>query len=500
MSTVLLSWVGTTDIRSINAEEPSQQGALANIVHSLEPDRVLILNDYEDKGENYLRTLQAKTGVQPEVRAVFLNRNPMDFGLIYRAAREVLDVLLAEEGETPELIFNTSSGTWAMSAVWLFLNQMLRIKPTPKLVRSSIKEGIVLFEPPFAISADFLPDRAEQATDQLEQLLSRLPPSLEAFSSITRESDAMKEAVAWAEIYAKQEVTILIQGESGTGKELFAHAIHQASPRSEGPFVPINCGAIPENLVEAVLFGHAKGAFTGATQARQGAFEEAKGGTLFLDEVAELPLPAQVKLLRVLQQGTIQRVGEFKERKVDARIIAATHRSMRKRVRDGHFREDLFYRLYVLALELPSLRQRGRRGISTLIDLFAQRFNQQLKTQKRLTPEARDRLLVHPWPGNVRELEHTMLRLMIRAMNTNITEQDVERALLSPIREDSSGVLDQELGNDFRLEDVLDEVSRHYILKAWKASGGRKGDAAELLGLSNYQKLTRRMEKLGLDP
>lgn len=495
--TILLSWIGTMDLKLIQEKKAKKQGAIARVTRALSPRRVFLLNDYGERGEAFARLLEKKTGVPVELRS-HEHDNPMDFAWIYRVARAEAEGLtrhVLEEGE--QLFFNTSSGTWAMSTVWFFLSQMMTITPSPKLMRSSIQEGVVEFTPPFAISADFLPERHKQDPDMLSGLLESLKTQ-KAFEKIVRESDAMREVVAWASKFAEFDETIIITGESGTGKELFARAIHQASHRREGPFLAVNCGAIPENLVESLLFGHIKGAFTGADKKREGVFEQARGGTLFLDEIGELPPLTQVKLLRVLQAGTIQRVGDFNDIPVDVRIVCATHRDLRTMVREGEFREDLYYRLQLLPLELPPLRHRGRRGVRELIEVFRRDFNQHARQEMTFTPEAMERLLAHPWPGNVRELEHTVRRLMIMAQHNVINAEDVGRALLKPIHRDAAGILNRPL-EGFDLEACLNEVRQHYIQRALSQEHGKVTRASTLLGIKHYQTLTRLIDKLGIN-
>src|SRR5580700_10716005 len=228
--------------------------------------------------------------------------------------------------------------------------------------------------------------------NEFESILAKSPQMVEVFRTIQKVSDF--------------KTTVLVMGESGVGKELVARAIHATGSRKAAPFVAINCGAIPENLLESELFGHKKGAFTDATSDRRGLFEEANGGTLFLDEIGELPLNLQVKLLRVLQEETIRRVGDSKDTKVDVRIVAATHRDLGAEAKAGRFREDLFYRINVLPIAIPPLRQR-KEDIHLLLDHFVARNNARLGTHIRgLAPDARKLLMDYSWPGNVRELEN----------------------------------------------------------------------------------------------
>lgn len=279
---------------------------------------------------------------------------------------------------------------------------------------------------------------------------------------------------------ASADVPVLVLGESGTGKELVARAIHQHSLRAEGPFVPINCGAIPDNLLESELFGHEKGAFTGAQSRIQGKFEFANKGSLFLDEIGELPPPLQVKLLRFLQDHTIQRVGGRETLEVDARIIAATNIDIDSAIAKGEFREDLFYRIGVITLNLPPLRERGE-DILLLANLFLHRFAEEFaRGVKGFSTEAQQALRTYEWPGNVRELENKIKRAVIMAENNRIEPADL-----------GFGVQNERADKpcDFNfdgmtLKDARDMVERDMVLSAINREGGNIAKASEALGIS----------------
>jgi DNA-binding NtrC family response regulator len=244
------------------------------------------------------------------------------------------------------------------------------------------------------------------------------------FSDIITRSETMANVMKAAKKAASSSIPVLIEGESGVGKELFARAIHGTSERSTKPFVAVNCGAIPDNLVESILFGHEKGSFTGATERHTGKFVEASGGTLFLDEVSELPLTAQVKLLRALQEGTVEAVGARKPVKVDVRIISATNRRLLDRVKEGHFREDLFYRLHVLPLTIPPLRMR-RDDIPNLLRHFLARFcAEENRTIGRISGEAMAGLTQLAWPGNIRQLENAVYRAVVMSEGDQLDVAD----------------------------------------------------------------------------
>jgi two-component system, NtrC family, response regulator AtoC len=301
------------------------------------------------------------------------------------------------------------------------------------------------------------------------------------FSSIVAKSREMADIFRTITKIAEFKTTVLVTGESGTGKELVARAIHDRSQRKGAPFVAINCGAIPENLLESELFGHKKGAFTDATADRRGLFEEASAGTLFLDEIGELPLNLQVKLLRVLQEDTIRRLGDPKDIKVDVRIIAATHRDLAADVKAGRFREDLFYRINVLAIAIPPLRSR-REDVNLLIDHFLTRNNARLGTSIRgVSPEARKLLLEYAWPGNVRELENTIERAMV------LSETDVLQSIDLPerIRDALDPVQVQLSSGELSIKKTTAAIEQILIRRALQKTKGNRTRAADILEISH---------------
>jgi len=278
---------------------------------------------------------------------------------------------------------------------------------------------------------------------------------------------------------------VLIYGESGTGKELVARIIHLLSPRSRAGFVPLNCAAIPENLLESELFGHEKGAFTGAVQARQGKFELAKGGTIFLDEIGEMPLPLQAKLLRVLQERIFERVGGTREIKADVRVIAATNRNLQDEVTQRRFREDLYYRLNVFPLQLPPLRERTD-TLPVLTNYFLQRFSRQIgKKLKGVEPEVLAAMKAYPWPGNIRELQNVMERGAILAQDFVRLGNLPDQMLRSNVREPCES------------KDVLKSVEKEMIVKALRKHGENRRLAATELGISR-RTLQYKLKEFGL--
>jgi two-component system response regulator AtoC len=300
------------------------------------------------------------------------------------------------------------------------------------------------------------------------------------FEDILAKSGKMQDIFRTIAKISEYKTTVLVTGESGAGKELVARAIHRRSKRS-GPFVAVNCGAIPENLLESELFGHKKGAFTDALQDRRGLFEEANGGSLFLDEIGELPLALQVKLLRVLEDEKIRRLGETRDLQVDVRIIAATHRDLSNETKAGRFREDLFYRLNVLPIHCPALRDR-REDIPLLIEHFLARNNARLGTTIRgLDTEARRLLYEYAWPGNVRELENTIERAMVLTEGDMITAADLPER----VREARDPVQMQLASGELSVKKTMRIIEEILIRRALQKTKGNRTRAAEILEISH---------------
>lgn len=290
---------------------------------------------------------------------------------------------------------------------------------------------------------------------------------------------------------APSEATVLITGESGTGKEMIAGAIHFNSPRKDGPFVKINCAAITETLLESELFGHEKGAFTGADRRKEGKFRQADGGTLFLDEVSEMSLAMQVKLLRVLQEREVTRVGGSDVIKVDVRVLAATNRDLIAEIRSGRFREDLYYRLNVVTLHVPPLRER-REDIPLLAQHFLEVFSaKNRKAIKGFTPQAMDRLLRHDWPGNIRELMNTIERAIVLARSDYLDE-----TLIAPTSREPGGDHGSK-GDVVQEEGSLEEVEKATILRTLEQAGGNKSEAARRLRITR-RTLHLKLKKYGM--
>ncbi len=333
------------------------------------------------------------------------------------------------------------------------------------------------------------------ALEQLRALVKqalKVPekPSAPSSYQLLGESPAVMQVRQMIDRLSKSQAPVFITGESGSGKELAARMIHLGGPRAEQPFVPVNCGAIPENLMESEFFGYRKGAFTGAEGDRDGFFQAANGGTLFLDEVADLPLPMQVKLLRSIQEKRVRKVGSTAEEPVDVRIISATHKKLPALVDAGEFRQDLFYRLHVIELAMPSLREM-REDIPSIADAILRKLSRALPA--RLDAEAITALESYPFPGNVRELENILERgLSLAADAQKITAEDLR---LTPPPEEADAALPA--GDKWPLQDYLDRVERAAINEALEKTRYNRTAAAKLLGIT-FRAMRYRMERLGI--
>ena len=318
------------------------------------------------------------------------------------------------------------------------------------------------------------------------------------FENIIGQSSKMLELYDLLEKVAPTKTNILITGESGTGKELVAKAIHYNSPRKDKPFVTLNCGAIPESLIESELFGHMRGAFTDAISTKKGLFEVADEGTIFLDEISELPLMMQVKLLRVLQDGEFKRVGGTEDIRVDVRIISATNKNLEEAVREKQFREDLFYRLNVIQVKIPSLRER-KEDIPLLTSHFLKRYSEELGKQiSQISPEALRVLVQYDYPGNVRELQNIIERAMALETSQELTAQNLSSYIEEQLP-NKKRALDLEIPSEgVDLEKIVEDVERTLLLKALDRTKGIKKKAAELLHI-NFRSMRYRLEKYGLN-
>jgi DNA-binding NtrC family response regulator len=454
---------------------------------------------------------------EPHMRRVLaVNLRQQQYGVKESAGvREARQSILAEDfdviitdqkmpdGEGLEVLAAALEADPAISVV------VITAFATVELAVESMRQGAFDF-----ITKPFQPEvvlatvrRAVERTRLLREndLLKGAMVRLEGSSEILGESAAMQAVREMIGRVAPTGATVLITGETGAGKELVARAIHKSGPRASKPFVPVNCAAFTETLLESELFGHEKGAFTGADRPRQGLFEAAHEGTLFLDEVAEMSSAAQAKLLRVLTDGQVVRIGTTQPRKVDVRLLAATHRDLLQRVHEGLFREDLFYRLAVVPIPIPPLRQR-REDIPGLCDLFLNQVALDLKLpRRRLSREALAKLQRYDFPGNVRELRN----LIERAAILSVTDPIGEESFPLPLVSGSSGEIDdrslQAQSNSWvdllpqvdDLRNFLTGVEKEIILRTLKSTGGAQAEAARRLGLSRSD-LGYKLAKLGI--
>ena len=493
----LISWIGDTDHKAAEGKLAEELGPIASALNGEQFDRVHLLTNYgHSRSGPYCDWLQLRTG-HPHISLQEIDLlSPIDHTDIYRQVTAELQQLHLPN-ESVQLTFHLSPGTPAMATIWVLL---AKSRFPARLIQTAKQyEGIKEVDIGFDLAGDFLPEYLQRTDERVGRLLAKPEGVAKEFAGIVHANARMREQIQRAYQVAVHHVPVLVLGETGSGKELFAEAIHRASGRA-GKYVAVNCGAIPKELVNSELFGHRKGAFTGADRERKGHFREATGGTLFLDEIGDLPLDAQVRLLRAIQQGEVTPLGASDPVTVDVRIIAATHRDLMAQVQAGRFREDLFHRLAVGIIRLPALRER-REDIPLLIAHFMALINHDSAhapewQQKKISESAIKILLSHDWPGNIRELYHTLLRASIWARQGVLGEQDIMNNILQMPR-NQSDILDRTIGQGFEIETVLDEVKAHYIQQAMTQAQGKKKDAAALLGLKHYQTLNNWIAKLG---
>jgi len=415
----------------------------------------------------------AETATTPE--AAFALAAQAGFDLVVsdinlEAEQSGLDILRSLRGACP-VILVTGFGTLdaaveaSREGAWDFISKPFKVEEVVATVRRALERGRE------AEGAAKGLDGAEEATEKLSSryeragLTGRAPAMIELYKEIAR--------------VAPSRATVLIVGESGTGKELVARSIHKHSPRSSRPFIPVNCGALTETLLESELFGYVRGAFTGATADRKGLWEEAEGGTLFLDEIGETSQAMQVKLLRALQEGEIRRVGSTRPVIVDARVLSATNRDLEREVKAGRFREDLFYRLGVVTLRVPPLRER-RSDIPLLAERFLRAASENAgRARLRLSEGALNRLVSYDWPGNVRELESAVEYAALHARGAEVAAEDLPPKLqTAEVRQAASRSPLAALYEDLP---SLDELERRYLQHVLEATGGNRTRTAEIL-------------------
>lgn len=518
---LLVTWVGHADLRSMAAAlpksdqervlagvgDPLPEGTLGPVRTLLEQeqfDEIHILSNYDkERTDLFMKWL----GRPCKARLVELD-NPTDYAAIFTVADEALRQILGKRSQAElDLSFHLSPGTPAMAAIWLLLGK----SRYPASFYQSFDKKAWVTEIPFDLVVDFVPEVLRNPDSHLQHLATHSPSEVEGFEEIAGESKAIRIAVGRACKAALRGVPVLILGETGSGKEMFARAIHRASSRRDGPFVAINCAAIPKELLDSELFGHKKGGFTGATADHKGAFEAADGGTLFLDEVGECDPAMQAKLLRALQpvagkgpcHRTIRRVGESRDRACDVRVIAATNRDLLGAVRDGGFREDLYYRLAVITINLPPLRDR-RADIPRIAQRLMDQINQQFEQEepgyihKSISSSTMEFVRRQPWRGNVRQLHNVLLQAAVMSAGDTLQRADIAEAIADvPVsRKMEEAALP--LGDGFSLEKHLEETQKAYLARAMEEADGSKTKAAKLLGYRNYQTLDAQLKRLNV--
>lgn len=528
MMRVLFSWIGTADLRASKGVSGGEPGPVAMTVgEGLSIDKVSLLSDYnEAEALSYVEWLRLRYGIPIDLKTLRLP-SPTDYESIWMAVKNLLDD--TRESEDFSAVYNVSSGTPAMATCWII---MAMTGPPAELVESSVIAGVQKVHFPFDLSAIFRPTRRlEHAVDLIERQLLGLDDEIpSSFQEIIHSCSAMKRVIDNTRRIAIFDVPVLLLGETGTGKEVFARAIHKmrAETRFEyhnisadkvrendAPFITVNCGAIPENLVEAELFGVAKGYATDVV-AKPGYIENATGGTLFLDEIGELPLDSQTKFLRVLQDKEYRRLGaSLKDAKTaDFKLIAATNRDLISEVNAGRFRADLFHRIAVGVIKIPPLRDR-QQDILLLADHILSKINMKFSPKsfnghrvwrrKQLSSEAQTFALSYPWPGNVRELENAIMRAAILATGPVSGDGTLQEITVEDLRDNILSIPmgtmeDHKLADNFRegfcVMNKIGELYGAYYREAARVCLGKKRRMAEVLGLSSFQTMDNRYREL----
>lgn len=494
----LLTWLGTTDLENMEEGKPAAIATMA-LDHPQAFNNIVVLaNSWYDKllpFHNWLSRWLADNGRPCEsiqVKTIKLT-SPVHYPDIF-AVTEQWVTQLAEKSDT--LTINITSGTPAMSVASVLIG---KAKDNVFFYQSSKDKGIS----EAVIPVDFGQQYSKSAAKTVADKAVSTSYNTITFSSIIAESPAMKETLQQAKKLATSEVPLLILGETGSGKESMARAIHSGSFRANQSLRIVNCGALPESLVDSILFGHVKGAFTGALSDKKGLFEQANGGTLFLDEVGELKPDTQVKLLRALQDGEINRVGDDKLINVDVRVVAATHRDLVRMMLDGEFREDLFYRLAVGIIKIPSLRERIA-DIRPLVSEFSAKINTTSQKQpgyksKNASEKAINFIEKQPWPGNIRELWNTLNRVFITSENKDIDVDDIQNAIIKRETKANSHPISLVAGQQVNVEQAIDEIKKSYVEAALSSTANHYTNAAKMLGLKNRQTLMNWMKSLGIE-
>lgn len=520
---VLIAWIGHTDLRAMAAELPEDRqprvlenlpkdrGAVAPVdgpirtlikkVPELAGHVHLLSNDPGVATKEYERWL----GCNPTIHPVEIGK-PTDYQSIFSVVdAELAKITSSYKKQGFELNIHLSPGSPAMTAIWVLLGKSKYPATFWQTHNGEAWETPI----PFDLTVDFLPQALRSADTAFHHLTRQSPGQIDGFQNIVGDSEAIRLAVGRAQRAALRDVSVLLLGESGTGKELFARAIHAASSRRNERFEAINCAALPEHLLESELFGHVKGAFTGAYENRDGAFKRADGGTLFLDEIGECQPAIQAKLLRVLQPPPgeppsvreFQPVGAKQPMRSNVRLIAATNRNLLSEIQCQRFRADLYYRLAAITIQLPPLRER-KADVPAIADAILGQINSEFRRQtqnyqdKTLSPSAKAFVKSYHWPGNVRELYNALLQAAVMAEKDELSKADLEASIAKEPSTVQTDLLGLSLGDGFDLEQLLHRVQAHYLQRAMKESAGVKTRAAKLLGYPNYQRLDAQLDRL----
>lgn len=520
---ILLTWIGYADFRALAGTLPSEQqrtilnglnpptplsgqaGPVKTLLDLVAFDEVHLLSSHpNERNEPYAEWVRQH---HPVIHRVTV-QDPTDYVEVFGLVDGLMShVITRPRLEQIEVCILLSPGTPTMTAVWVLLGKS---KYHPVTFYQTHEGRAWETSIPFDLIVDFVPQVLRDADARFQLLAAQSPQEVEGFQEIVGDSPGIRLAVGRSRRAARRDVSVLLLGESGTGKELFAQAIHHTSTRRKGPFVAINCAALSRELLESELFGHKKGAFTGADQDREGAFAAANGGTLFLDEVGECDLAMQAKLLRVLQppdgeptRRLFQRVGDAKTISSDVRVIAATNRNLLESVASNQFREDLYYRLAVITIKLPPLRDR-RNDLTAISQRILERINGDFARgepgylPKRLTSGAQVLINTYSWPGNVRQLYNALLQAAVLTDGDKIERQDIEEAI-ADVPQGSVDLLNLPLGDGFSLDQHLEEIKKHYLRRGLAEAKGVQRRAAQLLGYRNYQTLAAQLERLGIN-
>lgn len=520
---ILISWIGHADLKACVLTLPKTEqkrisnklqfslvgsdndGPIKTLLNHEAFDEVhLIYNYTKDVGQRYKKWIGGKINLYKGILS-----NPTDYSEVFSIVNQTLQEIAAKKDFTnTELCFHLSPGTPTMTAIWVLLGK----SKYPATFYQTHNGKAWKTEIPFDLIDDYIPDLLKHPDFAFQHLAAQKPMEIKGFEQITGKSQAIRLAAGRAKRAAIRDVSALILGESGTGKELFARAIHQASHRRDKPFIVINCAAIPVQLLESELFGHKKGAFTGAYADRAGAFEVANDGTLFLDEVGECDIAMQAKLLRALQPPpdkgpcyrVFRRIGENKDRFCDVRVIAATNRNLPEAITEQSFREDLYYRLAVITIKIPPLCER-KSDIPLITDHLLKQINTEFSKQepgyeyKTISVSTKKYIQNLDWQGNIRQLYNVLLQAAVMSEKKDIGKEDISAVIADTPSSSKTRILKPFLSDEnFNLEEHLNSIRKQYLQLAMDKAHGVKTKASNLLGMKNYQTLDAQLKKFNI--